>query len=356
MELEFKSDFEEAKKSWTKCWNGTNERPMLYAVVPKEGVEPVSKPSSYECTFGDIDTHIDRVLEWMNAQEFLVDAVPSFRVDFASDHFAALLGCELKGDPENYNTVWAEKCIDSWDTADIKFDKNGFWWQRTCEVMSRFRERCDGKFLISALAPAANLDALSAMRGGQDLLMDMMMEPEAVKEALLKVNAATTEVQAALAAELDVASTGRVTRHGMYCDGYSDVVQCDFSVMISPEMYDEFVIPSVQEQVDGLDVSCYHLDGEDAIRHLDSISKVNGLNIMQWVPGAGDARLKDWTDLRVRFDELGLGQLDGGDAEHIKSTWQSRRSKCLVYYPYGESRDSVLRLRDELYELPKLNG
>ena len=355
MELEFKSDFEEAKKSWAECWNSTNNRPMLYAVLPKEGVAAVSKPSSYECTFGEIDPHIDRVIEWMNAHEFLVDAVPSFRVDFASDHFAALLGCELKGDPDNYKTVWAETCIDSWATADIKFDKNGYWWQRTCEVMNRFRERCDGKFLISALSPAANLDALSAMRGGQDLLMDMVMEPEAVKEALLKVDAATTEIQTALAKELDVAATGRVTRHGMYCNGYIDVPQCDFSVMISPEMYDEFVVPSISKQVQGLDTACYHLDGEDAIRHLDSIASIDGLDIIQWVPGAGDGDLKDWTELRNRFDDLGLGQLDGGNAEHIKSTWQSRKSKCLVYHPDVSSRDELFRLRDELCELPKIN-
>ena len=355
MELEYKTDFESARNRWTDFWNGTNQRPMLYVVLPKRGVDPAPKPSSYECTFGNIDRHIDRVIAWMETHDFLLDAIPAFRVDFASDHFAALLGCDLKGDPDNYSTVWAEKCISSWSSADIKFDPNSFWWQRTCEVIERFRQRTDGRFLLSGLTPASNLDALSAMRGAQELLIDMVMEPETVKEALQQIEKCREEVQAALALELDQPLTGRVTRHGIYCNGYIDAIQCDFSVMISPEMYQEFVLPLVTNHAQGLDVAYYHLDGEDAVRHLDMIASVDEIRLIQWVPGAGAPSMKNWDALRERFDALGLGQLDGGNPEHIKSTWQSRNSRCLVYHPDVGSHDEALRLADELYTLGKVS-
>ena len=40
-------------------------------------------------------------------------------------------------------------------------------------------------------------------------------------------------------------------------------------------------------EINYLDYSIYHLDGPDALKHLDMILEIPRLNAVQWVPGAG---------------------------------------------------------------------
>ena len=59
-------------------------------------------------------------------------------------------------------------------------------------------------------------------------------------------------------------------------------LQCDFSVMISPKMFEEFVLPELEAICGWLDYSVYHLDGQEQIAHLDYILSVKRLNAIQW--------------------------------------------------------------------------
>lgn len=75
-------------------------------------------------------------------------------------------------------------------------------------------------------------------------------------------------------------------------------VQCDFSAMISPAMYAEFVLPHLRSQCRRLDYTVYHLDGPDALRHLDAVLSIPELDALQWEPGAGNPHTGDkvWWD------------------------------------------------------------
>lgn len=64
-------------------------------------------------------------------------------------------------------------------------------------------------------------------------------------------------------------------------------VQCDFCAMMSPVMFRELVQPSLQQQCAQLDFSIYHLDGPDAIKHLDALMEIEDLDGLQWTCGAG---------------------------------------------------------------------
>ena len=64
-------------------------------------------------------------------------------------------------------------------------------------------------------------------------------------------------------------------------------VQCDFSCMISADMFREFVVPSLREQCAWLDHSLYHLDGTQAMHHLDALLEIPELDAIEWTPQAG---------------------------------------------------------------------
>lgn len=81
---------------------------------------------------------------------------------------------------------------------------------------------------------------------------------------------------------------------GVWHPGRWYPVSCDFSCMVSREMYEELIVGEVEQEVLYLDGSIYHLDGPDALKHLDRILQIPKLNGVQWVYGAGNPTASYW--------------------------------------------------------------
>jgi hypothetical protein len=69
--------------------------------------------------------------------------------------------------------------------------------------------------------------------------------------------------------------------------------------MISEDDFRRFALPFLREQTEKIDYTLYHLDGVDAIRHLDAVLEMEKLNAVQWTPGVGEPQGGDprWFDL-----------------------------------------------------------
>src|SRR5690606_29338360 len=85
--------------------------------------------------------------------------------------------------------------------------------------------------------------------------------------------------------------------------GKTAKVQCDTSAMFSPAMFERFAVPFLEQQCRWLDYSLYHLDGTQAIQHLDALLAIEPLRAIEWTPQAGietggNAR---WYDLYRRI-------------------------------------------------------
>jgi len=347
MELEFKPDFEHARQRWAQFWRGESTRPLLWSVRPKAGVEPVARPGCYQCAFGDIEPVIEQAIGWAATHEFLDGAIPSYQITFGPDHFAALLGADLRNAEGSSSTNWIQPFVEDWDDVDIRFQPEGRWWRRTAEVIERFRQRCDGRLIVYGTHLQGGLDCLVALRGARGLLADLLDVPEKVLAALRQVDKALDDVRAAMAGALDVATYGSLNRFGMHSRGVIDVPQCDASCMVSAEMFERFELPSLAHEVGGLDASIYHLDGPGAIRHLEAVCSLEKLDMIQWVAGAGQDD-KDWSDLRRRIDELGKGQIyqlgSNLAAPQVKAVWESFSSRKLYFQVSAEVHDELKAL------------
>lgn len=49
------------------------------------------------------------------------------------------------------------------------------------------------------------------------------------------------------------------------------IIRCDLSAMISPAMYEEFIMEELKKTTDWLDYSIYHMDGIEQVRFLDML-------------------------------------------------------------------------------------
>ena len=83
------------------------------------------------------------------------------------------------------------------------------------------------------------------------------------------------------------------------------MLQCDFSYMISPEMFERFVMPDLVSCCEHLDHGFYHLDGKGEIPHLDHLLSIDRLRGIQWIPGDGQAPPHEWLSLLKRIRDGG---------------------------------------------------
>ncbi|MEF2795387.1 MAG: hypothetical protein U0N62_07915, partial [Hydrogeniiclostridium sp.] len=86
----------------------------------------------------------------------------------------------------------------------------------------------------------------------------------------------------------------------IYSRSPSYVLQCDFCYMIGTDMFEEFVLYTLQRDCLALTNTLYHLDGEGELRHLDRLLSIPALKAVQWVPGAEKPNV-----IPVYTDDLG---------------------------------------------------
>ena len=351
MKLEFKPDFEEARQRWAAFWKGENKRPLVNITIPKEGVEPVPHPRYLAGSDGNFEPVIDQLLAWGETHEFIGEAIPFYYLEFGPDTFASYLGADLKFLPDHPDTSWSVPFVEDWDDVEIKFRRDSKWWQRTVDFIKALRARCDGKLLVAPPLLTANLDALAAIRGSEKLLMDLVMCPEKIKKALEAVCRVHTEVMEEYAGLLSFDAWGSINLEGFYTTGRQSRPQCDISCMISPEMFREFVVPCLESEARDADAFVYHLDGPDAIKHVEALCEIKRLDIITWVPGVAHAD-KDWTWLYKKMDSLGKGWGRGGVSfETVKRSWHEYNNRKLSF---SISASSKTEAEDFIAGLDKL--
>ncbi len=300
----YKSNFQKVKDFWNNWWSSSKAPPAILKLTPKPGVSKIHMPNPV--FIDNVDILIEELSAWVESYEFSENFVPGCVVSFGADHFAALLGGELHVDKESM-TTWIEPSITKWADADIKVRWDSKIGSKTIEYIRRLKKEFDGKIVISATHLQGGLDCLAAMRSPFELLYDLVDDSKGVKKALNDVDKCFTEVVQVLSQELDTKNIGSINRHGLYCPGFAGLLQCDFSCMINSEMFKEFALPSLIHEAETVDYAEYHLDGENAIHHLDDICSIDKIKIVQWQPGVTGLD-KDWKALHKRIDDLGRGQ------------------------------------------------
>jgi 5-methyltetrahydrofolate--homocysteine methyltransferase len=340
MELAYKPDLEAVADRWETFWRGESRRPLISAVIPKAGKVPAEKPGYASGVDGNFTPVIEQLLRWAETHEFLAEAIPFYYLEFAADHFAALLGADLIF-RDNEPGGWAVPFVQDLDAAEIRFRTEGKWWRRTVEFAEALREQCDGAVMLAAPTLVGNLDALAAIHGAQNVLMAMVDRPAAVHRALRQISQAHEEVLRALADVLGYSRYGSINRHGMYSRGRINLPQCDFSCMISPAMFREFAVPYLREEMRRLDGVEYHLDGPGALRHLDALCAIDELDVVQWVAGSGPGEMEDWAWLYQRIDNLGKGQIRNGNARQLRQIQRESHSRKLFFCLSASSRAEV---------------
>ncbi|NLF19630.1 MAG: hypothetical protein GX595_20560 [Lentisphaerae bacterium] len=334
-DLRTKPDAATAMHAWEAFWRGERRQPLVAAVLPKPGVEVVDKPNPY--LWGpdlDIDAFTTQAQRWAETHDFLGAALPFLYLEFAADQFATFLGADLTF-PNPGEGGWPIHTVADCPLSEvhIEFSPSGRWWDLIARLAAALTDRCGDSLLLAGPTLSANLDVLVALRGAQTVLMDLIDAPEEMKRVLSEICTAQAQAVAALGDLLDYEHRGSINRHGMYSRGPINVLQCDFSCMISTDMFREFLVPCLEAEMATYAAVEYHLDGPGALHHLEALCALDRLDIVQWVPGAADEH-RDWSDLYRRIDALGKGQIRGGRAEALER-WAGELTTRRLFWNLG---------------------
>ncbi|MFH1905151.1 MAG: hypothetical protein ABIK53_06505 [bacterium] len=307
--MKYKENWPEARERWIAYWNGDIiDRPIILMMVPKKEIHQVPEPKDPFTKWTDIDYEIKRKEAIHHSRYYLGEAIPHTRHGMA---WSAYYGGPVKYQPDS---IWLEPCIESWDkTPDWKKDWNDWGWKHLKKAVRETAKTAAGKYSVGLppLLHACPNDMLSMMRGPSRFLMDLIEYPEEVKHALKMMRQNYPPMYDELYTII----------HSYGFEGYGNwwpvwskerlgIWQSDVSAMISPEMYEEFIVPEIEELSSTVKYSFYHLDGPDAIKHVDRICDVSGIHTIQWMPGAGQKPgALQWMNLFKRIQAKNKGIL-----------------------------------------------
>lgn len=320
--MKYKQNWEAAKVKWTNYWKQQNTgRPLMCVIARKPEIEGLSGGEPIEG--GNLDVicqglyyGLPEDLKWkdmddkyMNAErmvaryrqfcethEFMGESFPNLEIDFGPGSLAVYLGSDIHFKPD---TVWFDPCIEGeWeDFPEIKFNPENPWFKKHLELAKECKRLVGDDFPIDMPDLMENLDTLASLRGSQELLSDMIEDDEMILERVNQVTKVYYEYYDRFHEVISDQDGGNAyTVFQIWGPGRTVKLQCDISAMFSEQFFRDFVLDSLKEQSQKADHVLYHLDGPGAIRHMDALMEVEGIDALQWTSGdAGpDGTLPDW--------------------------------------------------------------
>ncbi len=306
-------------------WDGRLEGgPLMWVTVPdaRPGVPAPREPEPEERLWTDVDYVIAAAEHALSRTYYAGDALPVHNPWLGPDQFAAWLGAGISLAPR-LSTSWITPFVQDWSRHPrFAIDPANRWWRLYLELVEASVRAGRGKWVTAYPDLHTGIDALSALRGPENLLADLLERPEEVRRVMPQMTALFREVIDRVSAIVLPAGQGTSNwTMGWSARRFVCIGQNDFSCMISPAMFADFCLEDTRATCDHADVSIYHLDGPGAIRHLPAILGIESLDCVQWIQGAGAPLPSQWLDLLRSVQAAGksvqvyYGPGHGGEAD-----------------------------------------
>jgi len=278
---------------------------------------------SEKARWTDVKQRAEDIAQNIRDTEFVSDALPLAWPNLGPEILTAYCGAPyIFGE----TTAWSEPCVFNWDSdADAAVvDRSCYYFKLTEEFTRELLKRAKDNFAVGFTDFHPGGDHLAALRDPQVLCTDLYDHPEWVKA---KLASSYEEYFAVYEHFYDIirASGAKHTTSWMplLAEGRIYPVSCDFSCMISAGMFEEFFLDGIIEECENLEKSIYHLDGPDALVHLDNLLAIKKLNAVQWVMGAGNEGFDRWIKVYQKIQRAHKGVQLGVTIKELDSVFNN---------------------------------
>ncbi|MFX0046667.1 MAG: hypothetical protein ACFE8G_00730 [Candidatus Hermodarchaeota archaeon] len=345
--MEYKEDIAEAKERMIAWWDHEIiDRPVISYYFPKRrgklGVflDIVGEDWNLAKNYDGIEEALDEYEKRKEITYFGGESIPFFFPNYGPGIIAAVFGVI----PEyKTGTMWFSRPTKPEDIIghleSVKLNQNNEWYSRLLRITEYAAERARKNYLITITDIGGVLDILSSFLGPANIILTLKRNPNIIDtcraiilEKLLKVY---DDLQNIIS---------------MFCDGCSCwlgvwskkrwyALQSDFSAMLNPKWFQKFVLPDLVSQAEHMDYAIYHLDGPDALPHLDFLLNEPSITGIQWVPGAGGNPMgsEEWLPLYKKIQKAGKNLVIDSAPKDVSHLYKNLNQKGLYIRTYYRS-------------------
>ncbi len=288
-------------------WHRANDdRPLVYMFGPHNPAKVYKGEhhADHKEAWLDTEYQLKKHREYLSRTFYLGEGFPVFNPNLGPDVLGAVCGSNLQfGD----HTSWAEPILEDYDSfPPIVFDENNFWWKKLEEMTAAALKDAKGDYLVGITDLHPGADGLVSLRGPQEAAIDLYDDPEGFQRVIWEQLPVFKEMTGRLHNMISAEQKASVN---WMCVAHPNELWyptcCDFSCMISGDAFEEFILPELVAEIDWLPNSIYHLDGPDALRHLDTLLQIEKLKGVQWVYGAGQPSARYWAETLQKIQNAG---------------------------------------------------
>ena len=233
-----------------------------------------------------------------------LDAYPLVSLTLGPDLMAGILGLKLS---YNEHSEWVEhRDCELSEFRELIFDRENYYYKAMEELLLAYTEDAkNGDYIIGTVDLNTLMDGVAALVGPENTCYELMDHPEEVK----RVQKAHLELFKRVYADYQQIAMryqgGCANWLGVFSEEPAYYISDDFIVMMSEEMFEEFAREPLQDMARYLKRCLFHLDGENAVRHLPailSIPEITGVQV-QATPAAQSSEL--WIPQIKRIQQAG---------------------------------------------------
>jgi len=345
--LEAKPDWPRACRRWVAFWDmAQTDRPCMDVKAPRPtDLPPIPPPDFLQDLYFDPYYISQCWLRMVATTYFGGEAVPTG--GFFMGGYA--LGCGSGAGFAPY-TVWHPVTMPSID-APLGWHPgvDDPWQQKLDRVLGRLLDLSPGRFLVGYACQVMANDLLMLLRGTNDFLTDMAQDLDTCVRRLEEILELWIETFEHFRQLVDARQSGCVWGWpGLWHPDMAMISQSDMSCMISPAMFERYVMREMDLVAERYGPLWYHLDGPGAVHHLDCLIRSPSIRFIQWVPGAGvPPNGPAWIELYRAVQAAGRGLDLSVPRENMEYLIRHLRPEGVVLRTHVESPEAA----DELVDL-----
>lgn len=310
--MRFKEDIEIVKKRLYAFWDREIiDRALVSVIAPKEKGKNISMFHNSRDMTGEQEElrkyWEDPETIYRNNMERLENTfLGGETLPIIFQNYGTSGHCNYYGAVPSYgnDTIWFDPVWDDLTEAENSYTEERL--KQHLEITRYLTERAGDSYFIGMPDSSGTLDALGHLYGTENVLMDMLAEPDAVKNAIRILNEGwirTNEMFYQVTEKLN--GGGAHAWMHILAPGRVAHMQCDMSVMFSKDMYREFVVDELKQQMEWLEYPVYHFDGIEQEQHLDYILGLDRLKAIQWTHVAGQPSASHYLPVLKRMQSAG---------------------------------------------------
>lgn len=286
----YKTDWPEARERWTALWEGRYlKRPCITVMAPNGVKRPYPQPETGE-------------QKWLDPEFFVRSAHAEFETTyyggeaFPSRLIMAGWVMNTYGATPHFpmDTIWYEPIAVDWDSPpSFPVDWESPWLKKVTALYDAALQAAGyDDFPVGSMCAMPANDMLAFIIGTEPVLQGMAEHPDWISQAIGQLTVNWVDLLQYFRRRAQKTHAFWYGNSGwmpFWAPEQYAATQSDISCMISPAMYDQFVLPELDTLGREFKHVWYHLDGQSAWQHLDRLCSLPYIKVIQFTPMSGTA-------------------------------------------------------------------